>query len=123
MIFSVHDSCDGAWNIVGTITGREMTSRSRTTEQSIGATAADTGIRTLDDLTLYFNMGAPHYATTLTNPHLRPWHNAAAATIVFHLGISPTHRAIKLVLGKGREFLKTVSIDQLIVQLPARDIG
>ena len=74
-------------------------------------------------LTLYFNMGAPHYATTLTNPHLRPWRNAAAATIVFDLGISPTHRAVKLVLGKGREFLKTVSIDQLIVQLPARDIG
>jgi len=123
MIFSVHDSCAGAWNIVGTITGREMTSRSRTTEQSIGATAADTGIRTLDDLTLYFNTEAPHYATTLTNPHLRPWRNAAAATIVFHLGISPTHRAVKLVLGKGREFLKTVSIDQLIVQLPARDIG
>ena len=123
MIFSVHDSCAGAWNIVGTITGREMTSRSRTTEQSIGATAADTGIRTLDDLTLYFNTEAPHYATTLTNPHLRPWRNAAAATIVFHLGISPTHRAVKLVLEKGREFLKTVSIDQLIVQLPARDIG
>jgi len=123
MNFSVHDSCAGAWNIVGTITGRGTTSRSRTTEQSIGATAADTGIRTLDDLTLYFNTEAPHYATTLTNPHLRPWRNAAAATIVFHLGISPTHRAVKLVLGKGREFLKTVSIDQLIVQLPARDIG
>jgi len=123
MIFSVHDSCAGAWNIIGTITGSGTTSRSRMTEQSIGATAADTEIRTLDNLTLYFNTGAPQYATTLTNPHLRPWRNAAAATIVFHLGISPTHRAVKLVLGKGQEFLKTVSIDRLIVQLHARDIG
>ena len=70
MIFSVHDSCAGAWNIIGTITGSGTTSRSRTMEQSIGATAADTEIRTLDNLTLYFNTGAPQYATTLTNPHL-----------------------------------------------------
>ena len=101
MIYSMHVSCAFAYNRIGPITGRLTSSRSRMMEQSIAASAADTVSRTLDDLMLYFNMGAPHYATTLTKPHLRPWRNAAATTIVFHLGISPTHRAVKLVLGKG----------------------
>jgi len=36
------------------------------TEQSTAASAADTVSRTLDDLMLYFNTGAPHGATTPT---------------------------------------------------------